>query len=259
MTLTWTRVNNYYKRNIARALFRKLVDVRPQVPLVSFTFDDFPRSALLAGGAILSRFDVRGTYYASFGLLGTDAPTGPIFISSDLPILMNGGHELGCHSFSHLHSWDTDVRSYEHSLVENRAALNRLVPGVEFKTFSYPISAPRPLIKLRAAKHFLCCRAGGQTFNVGTTDLNQLAAYFLEKGRNDVKSVTDMIDRNRAHRGWLIFATHDISASPTPYGCTPEFFEHIVRYARNSGARILPVIEALEVLGAANGGSIRVG
>lgn len=251
MTLTWTRVHNYYKRNIARALFRNLVDVRPQVPLVSFTFDDFPRSALLEGGAILNRFGVRGTYYASLGLLGTVAPTGSIFVSSDLPILINRGHELGCHSFSHLHSWDTDGRSYENSILENRAALKRLVPGAEFKTFSYPISAPRPLIKLRTAKHFLCCRAGGQTLNTGTTDLNQLAAYFLEKSRNDVESVRDIINRNRAGRGWLIFATHDISASPTPYGCTPEFFEQIVRYAVNSGARILPVIEALEVLGAA--------
>ena len=36
---------------------------------------------------------------------------------------------------------------------------------------------------------------------------------------------------------------------PSPWGCTPEFFEDIVKYALNSGARILRVVEAREALG----------
>jgi hypothetical protein len=57
-----------------------------------------------------------------------------------------------------------------------------------------------------------------------------------------------MIDLNRQSRGWLIFATHDVDPRPTPYGCTPEFFSEVVEYAVRSGARVLPVIEAFEVL-----------
>ena len=39
--------------------------------VVSFTFDDFPRSAWSNGGAVLEEYDVRGTYYAAMGLAGT--------------------------------------------------------------------------------------------------------------------------------------------------------------------------------------------
>lgn len=248
----WSRLQGYYQRKAASLVFRRPLAVCPQQPLISFTFDDFPRSALLVGGDILSRFGLAGTYYASLGLLGAEEPSGQMFVSGDLTALFERGHELGCHTFSHCHSWETDTGTFEDSIIENHAALNRLFPGAEFKSFSYPISPPRPLTKAKIANYFLSCRGGGQTLNVGTTDLNQLSAYFLEKSRHSIQSVKDLIDRNRQVRGWLIFATHDISDNATPFGCSPEFFEDVVQYAVRSGARILPVVRALEVLGVAS-------
>jgi len=244
----WIRVKNYYKRNAARVLFRKPLVMRTQVPLISFTFDDFPRSALSVGGTILNHFGLTGTYYASLGLLGKEAPTGQMFVTSDLKTLFERGHELGCHTFAHCHSWDTDTETFDKSIIENRLALCRIIPGAEFKSFSYPINAPRPLTKARIGSYFLCCRGGGQTFNVGTIDLNQLSAYFLEKSRHSIQLVKEMIDRNQQNRGWLIFATHDISDNPTPFGCTPDFFENVVQFSVSSGACILPVVRALEML-----------
>lgn len=87
--------------------------------------------------------------------------------------------------------------------------------------------------------------------NTGVADLNQLSAYFLEKSRDSLPAVKNVIDRNVQVRGWLIFATHDIDADPSPYGCGPGFFEEVVRYAAASGSRILPVIKALEAIRAA--------
>ena len=216
-------------------------------PVISFTFDDFPRSALSIGGAILHRCGVTGTYYASLGLMDQETPSGRIFVSDDLKLVLDQGHELGCHTFSHCDAWRTPTLAFERSIAENRTALERLLPGVEFRTFSYPINLPRPLTKSRIANSFLCCRGGGQTFNVGTVDLNLLSACFLEKNRN-IQAMRDLIDQNQSARGWLIFATHDIAANPTRFGCTPAFFEDVVRYAVTSGARILPVVSALEVL-----------
>jgi hypothetical protein len=57
-----------------------------------------------------------------------------------------------------------------------------------------------------------------------------------------------LIDRNRQARGWLVLSTHDVSDTPTPYGCTPDLFERVVRWAADSGARILPVAAALTTL-----------
>jgi glycosyltransferase involved in cell wall biosynthesis/peptidoglycan/xylan/chitin deacetylase (PgdA/CDA1 family) len=246
----WSRLLGYVQRRTTTSVWRRPFLINSQRPLISFTFDDFPRSALLTGGAILNRFGRAGTYYASLSLMGKETPSGKIFFPDDLTTLLEQGHELGCHTFSHCDSWATATKTFENSIVQNRVALDRLFPYAEFKTFSYPISLPRPNTKARIADHFLCCRGGGQTFNSGKVDLNQLSAYFLEKSRGNFQVVKELIDRNRQASGWLIFATHDISDTHTPFGCTPEFFEKVVKYAISSGAEIVPVVEALEVLGA---------
>jgi peptidoglycan/xylan/chitin deacetylase (PgdA/CDA1 family) len=246
MMETWGRLGRYIQRNSASVLFQRPLEVRTDQPLISFTFDDFPRTALLAGGTILRRFGVCGTYYTSLGLAGKDSPSGPIFVPDDLRRALEHGHELGCHTFSHCHSWQTEKSVFEDSITQNRDALHRLIPGAEFKSFSYPISEPRPSTKRAIAKYFLSCRAGGQTLNAGKTDLNQLSAFFLEKTRGDLQPVRDLIDQNKTAGGWIIFATHDVAPDPSPFGCTPEFFESVVKCAVDSGARILPVVEALQ-------------
>ena len=248
MMETWGRLGRYIQRNSASVVFQKPLEVRTDRPLISFTFDDFPRTALVAGGAILQRFGVSGTYYTSLGLAGKGSPSGPIFVPDDLGRALEQGHELGCHTFSHCHSWQTKKRVFEDSITQNRDALRRLIPGAEFMSFSYPICEPRPLTKRAIAKYFLSCRAGGQTLNAGKTDLNQLSAFFLEKTKGNLQPVKELIDLNKATRGWLIFATHDVAPDPSPFGCTTEFFEAVVQYAVESGARILPVVKALQTI-----------
>jgi peptidoglycan/xylan/chitin deacetylase (PgdA/CDA1 family) len=244
----WTRIRGRYIRDMACFAFKRPLSFHIPVPIISFTFDDFPRSALHTGGAILKRFGVTGTYYASFGLMGKQAPTGEMFLSEDVKMLLEEGHELGCHTFAHCDSWETETSVFEDSIRMNQLALSELVKGACFKTLSYPINPPRARTKRNIAKYFICGRGGGQTFNVGTADLNYLRAFFLEKSRNHPAVVKSLIDQNQRARGWLIFATHDVCKDPTPFGCTAEFFEEIVGYAMASGARILPVIKVWEAL-----------
>lgn len=216
------------------------------VPYISFTFDDFPCSALHSGGAILKRFGLRATYYASFGLMGTESPTGTIFSPNDIIELLSEGHEVGCHTFSHCNAWYTKIKLFEDSIIRNKRALEELIPGATLRSFSYPITGPRPESKRVAGNYFHCSRGGGQTFNVDIVDLNLLKAYFLEKSKGDQHIVEEIIDLNCIANGWLIFATHDISNNPTRFGCTPSFFENVVKYSIESGTRILPVIEVLD-------------
>jgi peptidoglycan/xylan/chitin deacetylase (PgdA/CDA1 family) len=244
----WTKLHNFYQRKSASLVFKRPFAINGKAPLISFTFDDFPRSALFTGGAILNRHGLAGTYYVSLGLAGTETPTGTMFVHDDLRSAIEQGHELGCHTFAHCHSWKTDPASFEQAVVDNQRALTELLPEAKFTTFSYPISPPRPRSKARIAPHFLCCRGSGQRFNSGIADLNQLSAFFLEQSRDSLPAVKDMIDRNARARGWLIFATHDVDDKPTRYGCTPEFFAAVVEYAIISGATILPVTSAVREL-----------
>jgi peptidoglycan/xylan/chitin deacetylase (PgdA/CDA1 family) len=223
--------------------------MRNRVPLVSFSFDDFPSSALSTGGRILEDHGVFGTYYTSLGLMGKMSPSGKIFESDEIPLAFHRGHELGCHTFAHCHAYDTPASIFEGSIIQNRLALQRLLPEASFKTLSYPISCPSPAAKKRSGKHFLACRGGGQTFNVGIIDLNHLHAFFIEQSRDYPKVIENMIETNCAASGWLIFATHDVCANPTRYGCTPSLFEHIVTRCIESGACVLSVSSALSEIG----------
>jgi peptidoglycan/xylan/chitin deacetylase (PgdA/CDA1 family) len=222
--------------------------VKCATPIVSFTFDDFPRSALHAGGECLKQFGAVGTYYVSLGLMGQQTATGTMFTQGDLEELASQGHELGCHTYWHSDAWETKPAAFENSVLQNRRALSELLPGATFNTLSYPISVPRPWTKRRVSALFAGCRAGGQILNTGTADLNHLAAFFLEKTKGDLGKIERLIEENRQARGWLIFATHDISKTHTEYGCRPEFFEAVVRLTVGSGAQILPVFRALEMI-----------
>jgi peptidoglycan/xylan/chitin deacetylase (PgdA/CDA1 family) len=214
--------------------------------MISFTFDDFPRSALTNGGAILKQYGYSGTYYACFGLMGQQNSTGEIFQREDLQELIRQGHELGCHTFDHCDSWETTPAEFEASILRNRRAAAQHVPTVTLKSFSYPISWPQPATKRRTASFFDCARVGGQTFNVGVVDLNYLKGFFIEQSRDDFDAIKQIIDGNTQAMGWLIFATHDVSDSPTRFGCAPALFERIVAYAEKSGAHVLPVRDASE-------------
>lgn len=247
---------------MTRILFKRPLAVRTGFPLISFTFDDFPRSSFLEAGSILMRYGVLGTYYASLGLMGRQSHLGPMYEAEDLRKLVQQGHELGCHTFGHCHSWNTSVEVYERAIVENQQVLGELLPGTSFETFAYPHSAPRLAVKRVASRYFRCCRggglkagryihrhdAGGQTFNSGITDLNYLCAFFLEQSRDHPEAVKSLIDQNTRARGWLIFATHDVCTNPSPFGCTPGFFEQVVQWSMESGARVLPVMTALDVV-----------
>src|SRR5215467_6147298 len=139
----WARVHGRLMRESARRFFRHPFVVNTPTPVISFTFDDFPRSALLNGGAILKKYGAAGTYYAAFGLMGTESPTGEIFVPGDLKLLLEQGHELGCHTFGHCNAWETSPNAFESSVLQNQQALRDLIPGASFRTLSYPISVPR--------------------------------------------------------------------------------------------------------------------
>lgn len=245
----WPRIQGRYQRSLARYFGRRPFTLRNASPIISFTFDDFPVSALETAGAILERFGVAGTYYTALGLMDQDAPAGRIFSASHLGRLIAGKHELACHTFAHCDSWQTAPREFERSINENNEALNQLLPGSSFRNLSYPISCPRPETKRRAGRHFTCCRGGGQDVNVGGIDLNYVNAYFLEQTAKSPESPQALIERACRENGWLVFATHDVCETPTRLGCTPAFFEEVVACAVKSRAKVVTVAEACKLAG----------
>jgi peptidoglycan/xylan/chitin deacetylase (PgdA/CDA1 family) len=245
----WNKWRRFTIGRFARRDFRLASDV----PLVSFTFDDFPRSALQEGGKILAAQGVRGTYFVSMQMLGGPSVSGPIASREDLRTLLRDGHQLGCHTFDHLDGCRSTPDLFERAIAANRAALAEYVPGGELPVFAYPLDGPVLGIKRAVSRHFVGCRFGGQSFNSGVIDLNLLKAYFLDhRNRGDLDAIRTVIEQNAAARGWLIFATHDVADQPSPYGCEPEYFAEVVRLSLRSGARVVPMMQACQELGIAS-------
>jgi len=248
----WEKIPDRSRRLKADLLARRSFRLESKTPFISFTFDDFPRSAYTVGGAILKRYELTGTYYISMGMMNQTTATGEIADPEMLGNVLSDGHELGCHTYAHPDAWQTRPDLFESSIIENRRALRSILPGRNFRTFAFPLGNATPQTKRIAGRYFVCCRAGKQTFNTGRIDLNNLNAYFLDRRLGaSPSSIKKIIDSNGHAKGWLIFVTHDVGDDPSPYGCTPDFFEGIVRYAVNSGSVILPVIRTCESLAVA--------
>src|SRR3954447_15682546 len=69
--------------------------------VASITFDDFPKNAWGAGGPVMAKHGVRGTYYTAGGFCGRTENGTVFYDETDLKELAAAGHEIACHAFGH--------------------------------------------------------------------------------------------------------------------------------------------------------------
>src|SRR5579863_3853409 len=125
------------RRKALCALARRDVLI-PCGPLISFSFDDFPRTALTVGGSILQEAGVRGTYYAAPGLIGTLNHLGQHFCREDLLDLLAAGHELASHTYSHASARATRLANYVHEVEKGYQTLAGTLGLKTSRQFAYP-------------------------------------------------------------------------------------------------------------------------
>ncbi|WP_042775990.1 polysaccharide deacetylase family protein [Sinorhizobium fredii] len=215
-----------------------------ELPLVSFTFDDVPDSALHEGAAVLERYDVRGTFYIAGGLAGRVEKDRTLISPEGCAELLGRGHEIGCHTFAHQR-----VRSAGRlaaDLDRNAEYLTSVGVAPPARNFAFRSHYAWPLARPELRRRYRSCRAGGETINRGSVDPLMLKAVEIRQPEQHAQTLTRWIDEVVGEPGWLIFFTHDIAPRPTPYGCTPETFDNLVRYAVEKGCRVLPVDQALD-------------
>jgi peptidoglycan/xylan/chitin deacetylase (PgdA/CDA1 family) len=227
---------------------RRELAVASNRPIISFTFDDFPRSAFAAGGRVLEDYGVRGTYYAAIGLKESDSKMGPLFGVGDLERLADKGHELGCHTFDHLAARSAATHEYEQSIRKNQIELAAILPSYRFSSFAFPFGSVTLGAKKMCGRLFACCRGARAGINSGTIDLNLLCAVKLYSTKSGAAFIDRMIEQNQQVNGWLIFYTHDVQANPSPYGCSTADLERVLKKSLQSGAAVLPVRDALTFL-----------
>jgi peptidoglycan/xylan/chitin deacetylase (PgdA/CDA1 family) len=214
-------------------------------PIVSFCFDDFPRSALTIGGAILHAHGARGTYYAAVGLMSTHNELGEQFHREDLDTLLREGHELGCHTFQHLSCRSVTPSEFEIDVDKGRKVIHHMT-GYDPTNFAYPYGHVTALVKKRIGARMRSCRSIYGGVNGPVADFNLLSANSLYGDTDQFGSAATLLANGREEGRWLIFYTHDVRDRPSPYGCTPALFEQTVTRALKEGFTIVPVAAVTE-------------
>lgn len=235
-------------RIAVRRINRRVVSKRTDRPIISFSFDDFPRSAHLGGGKILEDYGIRGTFFLSAGLLNTKTEVGLICGPADVEELVEMGHELGCHTFEHLLSRSHPKRDYEASIRKNQESINGILSGYVLRTFAYPGGSVTASAKSTAGARFECARSTLGGFNSGEFDALLLKANRLYSRKMQLSHVERYLDQGCEENAWTIFYTHDVTENPSEYGCEPGFLRNVVKRAVDSGAIVLPILAAYRTI-----------
>ena len=229
---------------LAMHLHVDLVRLRNATPMVSFTFDDLPRSAVTTGAEILEAHGARGTFYVSGGLVGVDTPDWDSGDAADVVSLYRRGHEIGCHTFSHQRACDLDELSLADEIARNRIYFRSLDPSIEIGTFAYPFGYGSFARKQMLKEAFVSCRSIVPGVNSGSVDMQFLRAMPLIDRQMTRDSIERAFDEAQENNGWLIFYGHDVAEKPSPYGCSPALVDHALEAAARRKIPALTMAEA---------------
>ena len=236
------------RRSFLCTFYRRLFPLGDQGPIVSFAFDDFPRTALSAGGAILEQYGAHGTYYVAAGLANSSGEVGDLFAEKDLYEVHERGHEIASQTFHHSSCRSVSISAFQADVRKGLKAIEHLTGG-DPVNFAYPYGHVTLLSKKKLEPFLLSARSIIPGFNGPEIDLNLLRANSLYGGLDGSRRVEELIRQNVNQKSWIIFYTHDVRPKPSKYGCTPELFGFAVSQALRSNARILTVGEVLRDAG----------
>lgn len=229
------------RRRAGRYLDVRTVSLTPDKGALSLSFDDIPRSAWTEAGPLLAEHSVLATYYVCGGLAGGSNLDLPQYEVEDLQALHAAGHEVGCHTFEHVSTLTLSPAELEASLAKNAAWVSERLNGYEMRTFAYPFGDCALGSKAVIDRRFLCGRGVRDGVNVARADRNLLQAVGLESRRLPGYDLESLVQKAADEKGWLIAYGHDVSDTPTPYGCTLEDLDRLIRLAKAAGLNIAPV------------------
>jgi len=239
------------RRRLVRLVERRPAKVRLERAMVSFAFDDAPISAFETAGKMLEQRGLRGTYFIAAGLAGQDSVMGRYGAREDVMAAAGAGHEIACHTFSHLDCGAADEGAIRADIARNEQALAEW-GAPRTTTFAYPYGDVSLAAKTVVNRRFGVSRALHHGLIRTGTDLNQAPAIGIEGPAGGVYGQR-WLEYAVHTKAWVIFYTHDVVEDPSPVGCTPRVFRELVDRARSRHCDIVTVAEGAQRVGAAEG------
>jgi peptidoglycan/xylan/chitin deacetylase (PgdA/CDA1 family) len=239
------RVSNRLSRYFCMTPFK----LRNARPMVSFTFDDFPDSAATIGVPILDRYDAKATFYVSGSQVDKWSDHWQGVAADNILELHRGGHEIACHTFSHVRATDLDAARLATEIEANRRYLLGLDPSMRIENFAYPYGLGSVWRKAQLAKTFRSSRGIIPGINSGVVDLQYLRSTPLINHHIDEERIDGAFDALVDTNGWLIFYGHDVASEPSPFGCTPSLLRYALDAAAKRDVAVMTVAGALHAAG----------
>ena len=245
----WSRFNRQWARFNACAP----AEIDLDHAIVSFSFDDFPKSAANQGAAALESRGWRGTYYASAAFAGQLNHHGEMFDAEDLERLSKTGHEIGCHTYEHLDCAKATSAEVMKSVERNQIALKQMGLMQEMTSFAFPYGEATAGSKRILGDRFSSLRGIRSRINRDEVDLHLLKSDPLDGGPVGISKAIEAAESLTLHPGWLIYYAHDVQDNPSEWGCTPDQLNSVCDAVERSGARVMSVGDAAKVLDQTSG------
>lgn len=230
-----------------RRSYRKPFEVTLDQAIVSFTFDDVPLSALTSGLDILTKYGYPCTFYMAFDLMNQEKTDLRANNELLLQKIRNAGCEIACHTYSHLHFFRSNENEINSDLDNNQSFVRKLIPGYSLTNFSFPYGEQTARARRIIRKRFRTARSVYKGLNDGIIDLNCLKAVRLYESIH-INKAKEMVDLAIDRKAWLIFYTHDVSDTPSENGCSPAYFEEIIKYCSGKNLKVLTIEQAADLL-----------
>lgn len=226
------------------------VEIAPERPIVSFSFDDAPRTAWEYGAPILEDAGGRATYYVAGGLIEAGQPDLKLITPEEGSDLAARGHELGCHTWSHPKLAAMSGKALAADLGRNGAFLTALDGRMDRRNFAVPYAMATPLRQKLLRQQFRTSRGGRPGINRGLTDLHYLSAVELRESFLDANGIESFLDDLDETPGWLILFSHHIDDNPPGgFGVSARSFSAVVDSVARRGFAMLTIDAALDQLG----------
>jgi len=191
--------------------------------------------------------------------MGTTNNLGEQFHAEDLVSVVKRGHELASHTLRHLSARRVGYSAFHDDVKRGEQAIRGKTTGLATSgNFAYPYGDVTLHVKKKLGPDFMSCRGTYGGVNTLDIDLNLLRANSLYGDIDRAEAAKRLVLENEKQNGWLIFYSHDVTARPSPYGCTPQLLAAICSFAANRKARFMTVAQVMRELGQHNPQSLEV-
>lgn len=221
--------------------------------MVTFSFDDFPKSAADTGAEILGAIGAPAIYYAATGLARTTTPTGEQYDEDDLLNLSKAGHEIGAHTHTHLDCAAAPLETVLNDIEANLHHLKLMGHIKPVKHFAYPYGETTIALKKSLMNKFETCRGILPGHNRQSSDRMQLRSMELKPDSMTTDRAMHAIEMAMKEPTWLHIFTHDVRRSPSNFGTRPADLIAVSRMTRDAQIPIVTPSQAIAILkGGAN-------